>query len=105
MLALKVIFQEQKVPNRFRPIGGGAFEQWCSLSVRDWTGAASSPINRYFQLAAGTGHSSKPPHAAAAVDRTRTDTVKVKFSHTRYRALGPEYRARCTGSQPTGDVK
>jgi len=41
MLALKVIFQEQKVPNRFRPIGGRAFEQWCSLSVRDWTGAAS----------------------------------------------------------------
>ena len=29
---------------------------------------------------------------------------KVKFSHTRYRALGPEL-IRCTGSQPAGDVK
>ena len=30
--------------------------------------------------------------------------VKVKFSHTRYRALGPEL-SRGTGSQSAGDVK
>ena len=32
--------------------------------------------------------------------------VKVKFSRTRYRALGPEMiPVYCTGSQPAGDVK
>jgi len=41
MLALKVIFQEQKCPKSFSADWGRAFEQWCSLSVRDWTGAAS----------------------------------------------------------------
>jgi len=30
---------------------------------------------------------------------------KVKFSHTRYRALGPELIPRYTGSEPAGDVK
>ena len=31
--------------------------------------------------------------------------VKVKFSQTRYRALGPELIPVYTGSQPAGDVK
>jgi len=35
----------------------------------------------------------------------RNAVKKVKFSHTRYRALGPELIPRCTGSQPAGDVK
>ena len=34
------------------------------------------------------------------------DVKKVKFSHTRYRALGPELiPVYSTGSQPAGDVK
>ena len=35
----------------------------------------------------------------------RGEMVKVKFFHTRYRALGPELIPVYTGSQPAGDLK